>query len=175
MTMNKYNTKYKQSGVVLVIGLLMLLVITMVGVTAMSGTTSNERMTANHQFQSLSFQAAESAIRDNFNIPAVVPAVTATNWFFDPAANNYNVAIKNGAALSVQADANIQFCGEELPAGSGFCNGMAGPCDMDQVFDVRGQGIVSALGSQQQHLRRGARPMIGAGMPFDTAYCMQVP
>ena len=61
----------KQTGVVLVIGLLMLLIITIVGVTAMSGTTNNERMTANHQFQTLSFQAAESAIHDVFNVPSV--------------------------------------------------------------------------------------------------------
>ncbi len=169
------NSIYKQQGVVLVIGLLMLLVITMVGVTAMSGTTSNERMTANHQFQTLSFQAAESAIHDNFNIPSVSPAVTQPLWFLDPAANNYNVDIKAGTPIAVQADADIQFCGEELPTGSGFCNGMASPCDMDQVFDVRGQGIVSALGSQEQHLRRGARPMMGANMPFNNTYCTQVP
>lgn len=167
-------TKHKQQGVVLVIGLLMLLVITMVGVTAMSGTTSNERMTANHQFQTLSFQAAESAIHDNFNIPSVVPSVTTYPNSDVPAANNYNVDIAGGNTVTVMANANIQFCGEELPMGSGFCNGMAGPCDIDQVFDVRGSGQVAALGTQETHLRRGARAMMSAGMPFDTAVCNEV-
>lgn len=167
--------KHKQQGVVLVIGLLMLLVITMVGVTAMSGTTSNERMTANHQFQTLSFQAAESAIHDNFNIPSVVPSVMLYPVREVPAANNYNVDIAGGNVVAVIANANIQFCGEELPMGSGFCNGMAGPCDIDQVFDVRGSGQVAALGTQEQHLRRGARPMMSAGMPFDAVVCNQVP
>lgn len=167
-------TKHKQQGVVLVIGLLMLLVITMVGVTAMSGTTSNERMTANHQFQTLSFQAAESAIHDNFNIPSVVPSVTTYPNSDVPAANNYNVDIAGGNTVTVMANANIQFCGEELPMGSGFCNGMAGPCDIDQVFDVRGSGQVAALGTQETHMRRGARAMMSAGMPFDTAVCNEV-
>ena len=165
----------KQTGVVLVIGLLMLLIITIVGVTAMSGTTNNERMTANLQFQTLSFQAAESAIQDNYNIPSVTPAVMQPAWFLDPAPNNYNVDIKAGTPLAVQADASIQFCGEVLPMGSGFCNGLVGRCDMDRIYDVRGQGIVSALGSQEEHLRRGAQPMQRANMPFDTSYCMQIP
>ena len=168
------NLHHKQQGVVLVIGLLMLLVITMVGVTAMSGTTSNERMTANHQFQSLSFQAAESAIRDVFNVTAVNPAVMLYPAKEYPTPNNYNVNIGSGSAIAVMANSDIQFCGEELPIGSGFCNGMSGPCDIDQVFDVRGSGQVSALGTQEQHLRRGARAMMSAGMPFDTAVCNQV-
>ncbi|MFK7816516.1 MAG: PilX N-terminal domain-containing pilus assembly protein [Gammaproteobacteria bacterium] len=168
------NLQSKQQGVVLVIGLLMLLVITMVGVTAMSGTTSNERMAANHQFQSLSFQAAESAIQDNFNVPSVVPSVTTYPVSDVPAANNYNVNIAGGNAVMVMANANIQFCGEELPMGSGFCNGMAGACDIDQVFDVRGSGQVAALGTQETHMRRGARAMMSAGMPFDTAVCNEV-
>ena len=107
----------------------------------MSGTTSNERMTANHQFQTLSFQAAESAIHDNFNIPSVVPAVTLYPAREVPAANNYNVNIAGGNVVAVMANADIQFRGEELPMGSGFCNGMAGSCDVDQVFDVRGSGL----------------------------------
>ncbi len=168
------NSQHKQQGVVLVIGLLMLLVITMVGVTAMSGTTSNERMTANHQFQTLSFQAAESAIHDNFNIPSVVPSVSTYPNSDAPTPNNYNVSIAGGNTVRVMANANIQFCGEELPIGSGFCNGMAGPCDIDQIFDVSGSGQVEQLGTQETHMRRGARPMMSAGMPFDTAVCMEV-
>lgn len=168
------NLHHKQQGVVLVVGLLMLLVITMVGVTAMSGTTSNERMTANHQFQTLSFQAAESAIHDNFNVPSVAPSVMTHPVSVTPAALNYDVDMAGGNTVSVLASADIQFCGEEIPMGSGFCNGMAGPCDIDQVFDVTGSGEVSTLGTQEQHLRRGTRAMISAGMAFDTAVCDEV-
>ena len=103
--------KQKQKGVVLVVGLLMLLVITMVGVTAMSGTTTNERMTANHQFQTLSFQAAESAINDVFDVPSVEPAVMAPAWNLVPPGNNYDVELSNGNNMPVVAQADIQFCG----------------------------------------------------------------
>ncbi len=170
------NLPHKQHGVVLVIGLLMLLVITMVGVTAMSGTTSNERMTANHQFQTLSFQAAESAIQDVFNVPSVTPAVAATGWNVTPAPVNYNVDVHagTGSSIGVQAQADIQFCGEELPVGSAFCNGMAAACDVDQIYDVRGSGDVAALGSMETHLRRGARSSMSANMAFDTTLCNQV-
>ncbi len=168
------NFNHKQQGVVLVVGLLMLLVITMVGVTAMSGTTSNERMTANHQFQTLSFQAAESAIHDNFNVPAVTPSVMTHPASINPAALNYDVEISSGNNLAVMATADIQYCGEELPTGSGFCNGMAGACDIDQVFDVTGVGQVNTIGTQETHLRRGTRAMLSAGMAFNTTVCKEV-
>jgi len=169
-----FNLKHKQSGVVLVIGLLMLLVITVVGVTAMSGTTNNERMTANYQFQSLSFQAAESAIKENYNFATLFPAVMAVGWLVDPGPTNYDVDIKNGTPIAVQADASVQFCGE-LP-GPVLCSGMNDPsCRMEWNFDVRGEGNVSTLGTQEQHLRRGEinRPRIGNS--FNTSLCTMVP
>lgn len=165
---------HKQSGVVLVIGLLMLLVITMVGVTAMSGTTTNERMTANHQFQTLSFQAAESAIHDVFNVPSVTPAMADTNWRNLPAPNNYDVNIHDGTGnnIGIQAQANIQFCGEVTPAETQIKNGNADPGDMNQVYDVRGSGNVASLGSMETHMRRGTRFASGVDMPFDSAFCV---
>lgn len=164
------NIQYKQQGVVLVIGLLMLLVITMVGVTAMSGTTSNERMTANHQFQTLSFQAAESAIHDNFNIPAVSPSVVAHPAAIQPIGIGYDVNIA-ATSLNVTANANIQYCGEVNAAMTELCNGLATPCEIEQIFDVTGTGDVSALGMQETHQRRGARQMVRAGTVFNAAVC----
>lgn len=163
----------KQNGVVLVIGLLMLLVITMVGVTAMSGTTSNERMTANHQFQTLSFQAAESAIHDVFNVPSVTPAMSDTlNWLHIPAPNNYDVDIHAGSAIGIEAQANIQFCGEVTPLETQIKNGNADPGDMNQIYDVRGSGDVAALGSMETHMRRGARLAGGVDMSFNATKCV---
>lgn len=169
------NIHHKQQGVVLVIGLLMLLVITLVGVTAMSGTTVNERMTANSQFQSLSFQAAESAIHGVFNIPSLSPSVMTFPVRLVAAPVNYNVDI-GSTPIAVMANADIQFCGELPASETGFCNGMVDPtCQMDQVFDVRGSGQVSTLGTQELHLRRGARLMGFISMPFNSAICVAVP
>lgn len=162
----------KQKGVVLVIGLLMLLVITMVGVTAMSGTTTNERMTANHMFQSLSFQAAESAIHDVFNIPSVAPAMSDANWRSLPTPNNYDVDIHGGVGtdINVQAMANIQFCGEVTPPQSDMSRTNL-PDPAYQIYDVRGSGDVAALGSMETHMRRGGRLAGEADMSFDDTKC----
>jgi len=162
----------KQKGVTLVIGLLMLLVITIVGVTAMSGTTTNERMTANHQFQSLSFQAAESAIHDSFNVPSVAPSLSDANWRALPPANSYNVDLHKGssAAVGVAAQANIQFCGEITPPQSDITSSPSGN-PMYQVFDIRGSGDVAALGSMETHMRRGGRIAGSVNLMFDVTKC----
>ncbi len=171
------NTHQQQRGFVLVVGLLMLLVITIVGVTAMSGTTSNERMTANNQFQTLSFQAAESAIHDVFNPTAVTPSINAYTATTPPgslaASTNYDVNVSGGNNVAVTADSDIQFCGEEQSVGFQYCNGLD-PCNLDRVYDVEGTGTVATLGTQERHLRRGAQFITGIGIKFDTTVCQQV-
>jgi len=57
------NTKH-QSGVVLVISLIMLLLLTMIGVTSMQVTALEEKMAGNSKDKNTAFQAAEAALRD---------------------------------------------------------------------------------------------------------------
>jgi type IV pilus assembly protein PilX len=52
-----------QAGIALPIGLIFLLLLTIVGIAAVRMTTQQSRMTANYQFQTATFQAAESQIR----------------------------------------------------------------------------------------------------------------
>lgn len=52
-----------QSGVALIVGLIILMVLTIIGVTAIKISTQQERMAASYQQQAQSFQEAESAIR----------------------------------------------------------------------------------------------------------------
>ena len=56
--------RHGQSGAVLVVALLFLLIITMLGVTSMQSTTAEERMAGNARDQNNSLQAAEAALRD---------------------------------------------------------------------------------------------------------------
>jgi len=56
--------KKNQSGIVLIIGLIMLLLLTIIAITAMRVTSLEERMAGNLQNQNIAFQAAESALRD---------------------------------------------------------------------------------------------------------------
>lgn len=53
-----------QRGVALVVALVLLVLMTLVGLTAMRGVTLEERMTSNTYDRSLSFQAAEAALRE---------------------------------------------------------------------------------------------------------------
>jgi len=53
-----------QSGAVLVIGLIMLLLLTLIGVTGSQVTGLEEKMSGNIRDRNIAFQAAESALRD---------------------------------------------------------------------------------------------------------------
>lgn len=53
----------RQSGVVLVVSLIMLVVLTLIGVTAMRGSSLEEKMAGNARDRSLALQSAEAALR----------------------------------------------------------------------------------------------------------------
>jgi type IV pilus assembly protein PilX len=61
MTMNAL--KNRQSGIALVIALVLLLAITLVGLASIRGTTLQEKMSSNLQDRDIAFQAAEAALR----------------------------------------------------------------------------------------------------------------
>ncbi|MCF6202975.1 MAG: PilX N-terminal domain-containing pilus assembly protein [Methylococcaceae bacterium] len=52
-----------QSGVVLVVSLIMLLLLTLIGVSGMQTTALEEKMASNSRDQNIAFQAAEAALR----------------------------------------------------------------------------------------------------------------
>lgn len=54
----------RQSGVVMVIALIALLLLSMIGTTAMRGSTMQEKIAGNLRDQEVAFQAAEAALRD---------------------------------------------------------------------------------------------------------------
>jgi len=53
----------QESGAVLFVSLILLLVLTLIGVTAMKTTTLQEKMASSHRQRSVAMQAAEAAIR----------------------------------------------------------------------------------------------------------------
>lgn len=56
----------QQRGVVLVVSLMVLLVLTLLGISSLDGSIMEEKMAANAQTASTTFQKAESAIRQTF-------------------------------------------------------------------------------------------------------------
>ena len=60
---NQNSFQHKQTGAALLVALIMLLISTMIGLASIRGTTLNEKMSSNMYDRSLSYQAAESALR----------------------------------------------------------------------------------------------------------------
>ncbi len=60
------NIKTRQHGAVLVISLLILLVLTLVGISSLDGSIMEEKMAANSQIATTTFQQAESSIREAY-------------------------------------------------------------------------------------------------------------
>ncbi len=65
--MRHLNRRSTQSGVVLVIGLMLLLIITIVAVASMSSTQMQERMAGNARTQALAFEVASGAASDSLS------------------------------------------------------------------------------------------------------------
>lgn len=109
LSMNFPLYKNRQSGVVLVISLIMLLLLTLIGVTSMRVTGLEEKMAGNSKDKNVAFQAAEVSLRDSeawianqvaepeanatgsnsiwtLNSPNLDPNLNdVTNWWQDPA------------------------------------------------------------------------------------------
>ena len=73
--MNRDRVKAPQSqrGVALAVVLILLVIMTLLGLAAMRGTLMEERMSANQIDRSLSFQAAEAALREGEAVAAGKP------------------------------------------------------------------------------------------------------
>ena len=67
MTIPNSNHPSRQSGAVLIVAMILLVVLTLLGVTAMNTTSLEERMASNTQEQVRAFQAAETALSEAFN------------------------------------------------------------------------------------------------------------
>jgi len=92
------NTPKRQTGAVLVVSLVMLLLLTLISTTAMQTTSLEEKMAGNMRDKDLAFQAAESALKSaeaSLDPPALLPIFvnSGTGGFYldiDPANPNPN-------------------------------------------------------------------------------------
>ncbi|QEY75499.1 pilus assembly PilX family protein [Pseudomonas denitrificans (nom. rej.)] len=75
------NSRTSQTGVALVVSLVLLLLLTIIAIAAASRSTLQERMAANSQQQNVAFQAAESGIQgwiDGYLKSPRIQAITVT-------------------------------------------------------------------------------------------------
>ncbi|RRQ23541.1 pilus assembly protein [Guyparkeria sp. SCN-R1] len=85
--MDWFSRKSAQSGIALVIALILLLVISLVGLASIRGTTLQEKMSSNLHDRDLAFQAAEAALRAAERALGSNSAIIARECFDDSAAN----------------------------------------------------------------------------------------
>ena len=99
-----------QSGAVLIISLIMLLLLTLIGTTGMQTSSLEEKMAGNMRDRNLAFQAAESALRDAENDIAVLPSRISgfTNFTVNCGTNGlcYNGAV-NEYSPAIWTTANM--------------------------------------------------------------------
>ncbi len=119
---------HKQSGAVLLIGLVMVMVLSIIAAAAVQTTLMQQKMTTNMRDKELSFQGAESALRaaeaylDKTAVETLNSAFDNTNGLYQYDANRNLAEIQNWDDLSVVETANAhQVVGkpvyliEELP------------------------------------------------------------
>ncbi len=117
--------KGKQTGAVLAIGLLILLVLTLIGVSAMRVTVLDERIASNAQFKMLTFQAAESALVTASSLDNVT-TFAATGAAPGNLAYEVDLGGANGGALEVVVVTVIEDQGEIPLPGSSMAVGRTG-------------------------------------------------
>lgn len=126
-------SRCRQSGVALIVALILLVIMTLVGLSAMRTVTLEEKMTAHTFDRSVSFQAAEAALREAEGIvqttiptPAALsgctagvcstPVSTATPRWQDATFAGWQTAtaVASGA-LSVTPQYFIEYLGNTFP------------------------------------------------------------
>lgn len=78
MNTNRFVSPSRQSGVALVVVLILLLVMTLLALASVRGTVMEERMSSNQFDRSLAFQAAEAALREGEAVAATKPTLPAS-------------------------------------------------------------------------------------------------
>lgn len=103
--MKTQNTlKTQQSGAVLIISLLILLVLTLIGISSMEGSLLEEKMAANSQTSTVTFQKAESAIQAAVAIARLDPPGAVKDAITNIAAVNRSA---NGITSASQLNSPI--------------------------------------------------------------------
>jgi type IV pilus assembly protein PilX len=95
-----------QSGVVLIVSLIMLLLLTLIGATGMQNTALEEKMAGNMRDKNLAFQAAESALKDAETSLAVLPtfSIAGTGGYYSQAASNSGNILAPDASPKITDD-----------------------------------------------------------------------
>lgn len=137
-----FKTPFKQRGVALFVGMIVLLVMTLIGLSAVRTTLLEERMSGSTTDSNIAFQSAEAALRageQSLQVP-ILPEFNNSNGLFkaieftNPQCNARwkqwqsatGTAPCNAAAASCNSSSDIEKCNWEDNSRSIAYTGMAG-------------------------------------------------
>jgi type IV pilus assembly protein PilX len=100
------STRRRQSGAVLIVSLLFLVILTILGVTAMTGTTLEHRMAGNTRDYAIALQAAEAALRDAHRDVNPKPTERGRNT----AVTSYGGGVPGTCGVDASATGNLGLC-----------------------------------------------------------------
>jgi hypothetical protein len=148
-----------QSGIALVMGLVLLLIITILGIAAIRSTTQQERMAANSQQQTVTFQSAEQVIRqimEELRGQGVQPdcsagqsllVVAIEKWTDPTTATCYVTRTPPTNNASVTATATIAY------TGTGIAPGYSAGSYKNYLFTITSTATQTGSNAWDQHLQ----------------------
>lgn len=149
---NPYSSFKHQSGVVLPISMIMLLLLTLISITASQVTGIEEKMAGNSRDTNIAFQAAEAALRggETFLTQATLPTFTATgtNGLYSETAtpprhsddwSSFNTVNYSAASLSHTASAPLYVIQQLNSIGSGTLD--AGNYSENELYRITARGV----------------------------------
>jgi len=158
-----------QSGVALVISLVLLVAMTILGVATLSGTRLNEKITSNAQQKAIAFEVAESAIASVWDKEYLSKAVTSNPLDVgnDPApiesldsdsgfSSDYDQEKDGEKVVDIEGTLTVQYCGEVTPVGSDLNADQSSTQFVFMLIDVNSVAEVANTATRADHIQRGA-------------------
>lgn len=150
---NEYSPlKQRQSGVVLPISMIMLLLLTLIGITGSQVAGLEEKMAGNGKDSNIAFQAAEAALRggETFLLQATLPAftTTGTNGLYSATAtppqqsddwSSFNTVTYSAPALGHTASAPLYVIQQLNTIGSSSLD--AGNYNENELYRITARGV----------------------------------
>ncbi len=161
----------KQTGSVLIISLLMLLVMTLLGITAMSTSILEEKMAANDRNQKMSFMNAELSLSNaeedlvfsktiRTDIQGAIGSATAGYYDINSNLDYFNTASWNPGTTCIeitpgQSCAIITIVSDEPPLETGGGYGQASQSNTShKIIQVSARSDANAVGMVQSTVRK---------------------
>ncbi len=155
----------RQRGAILIVALLILLVMTIIGVSAMRTTTLDERIAANTQYKTTTFQAAESALAAASRFDVVDKCLTANcvPCEIDPSKPFTGTEVVSTGDLQLAAGegpvtASAKMCDAgELPLLGSSIGVGSGAAVVLRAFDIRAESRFEGTNAESVHNQRVGR------------------